>query len=879
MPANDLDFIPTMATAYEEPVLMGSEAKEGQDQMLKIHKNTYFFNVDVPKASGYYCANTPKGKHKELTAKQCLDSIAEFPHYYEMYGGYACVPFFDFDIKNLTEQELNENKLSWFLCIKSALTQVFPSARLLFADSCGLYDVSGDRQLYKFSFHVVVRDFVYFASNCEIVLYKKLVDLLLDQQDKPEPPKCIKANKSVDQNLSVDSSVYKQDSKGNANLRTLYSAKHYELAQTNNLRIAKPVEFINGELIESKRTTKLFEQFLITNVTGAELQKSEKARVEALLIAVGGEISAEPTRKTEKIEEISLISAFDPSQEARDISLEHMEIDEGQDEKQILKLLKQKMRAIHDGCEFSDQLENDNIITMKFDDTQETPCLICKRAHQGNATFIVYSRQFRTAYYKCHSCRTDGEDKKIKLFGKPPARITKEELQNRVKNYFDIHDKYAWVDFQNEFKGAHFESEQQMLSAVCEKASRVIAVILAGRSCFIKKDGYEKQDFSLIETNKMGACDFEMSYVTTKIDARTKDKKLKQVVEKIKISDFLTHHMPAYGNFTTSPDFNNTDKKLFNLWVSNKAQYSEEKLARNMESVDMLCTVIRDVWAGGNEEYYNYIMSWFAHLVKFPNKKTDICLFIYSVQGCGKSSIVEFIQEYIFGDDHAIVTDLNRIMKQFNSMLEQKLLVCFEEVTQTAHTFVDTFNVLKKVISNKKILIEPKFKEVKNIKDYSNYIALSNHKSWYIEQSDRRMACFHAKPTYRGNREFWQKFNEKTQNQDVGDAFYTYLMKFDCVNLANIPQTELRKELMNMSKSSILGFAEDVKNDILGDEDISQEEKQAYPLAYLYEKYLAWCRETGVEKKLNKNKFSVEIAEIFEKKLDARDHTVFDLTI
>lgn len=872
-----------------------------------IHTKTFFFKWDVNK-----CCDSHKNQDKaEFTIIEALEFIKKNPYLYESYGGYCVIPFFDFDIKNLTKQYLELNKIIFFERIRNVMNQVFNDADILYADSCGLYDK--EKQLYKFSFHVIVRNHVYFRENKEILMYANLINKLLSDlsDENDQIPDKTEKNKNVKQKLEIDQSVYKT---GNiCNLRTIYSCKKAEFLNTGIKRIAVPVEYINGELKEMEKSPETFKKFLVGDVSGSELaDEDEIKRIGEFYRAIGGDTTYIKPKKEIKSEN-NINDEFTLQIESTD----KMIIDNGQEEDEIIKLLKKKMRSIHPDCEARESTElYEGIKDIRFDDI-DNDCLICGRTHpnKGNQPFITYSRIHRVAYYKCQSQINDVKNEsqktiRIKLFGKPSKKQTIQELKSNLKNFFDTKDEYTYIDLFNEFRHAHFSSLEDLHFKLMPQAVKCIAVIIYGSGYIIKKDGLAGEDFKQISS--LDNCDFDMTYDTITTDNRTKDKKEKKKTEKISFSQWIKQYMPCYQRIICDPSYK-PDVKNFNIWTSYKATYNKALLENQeiKQNVDKLLLILRDIWAAENEQYYKYLLSWFAHIVKFPAKKTNISLFIHSKQGSGKSFFIDFFRDFIVGSDHGLVTNFDSLLKNFNKQLEQKTFICVEEMQNNASSFVNSFNFMKQLITANKIIIEPKFKDAYVAEDFANYCFTSNFLSFYLEPSDRRNACFRASDKYAQNKIFWEDVRKTCLNQDVGDAFYTYLMDIpndEMVNLRDIPNTELRLKLIDQSKNSILTFVDNIisvlKNadlsdfnngelnfnetnaEILEENDrvtreikrlaVSANNKITIKAKDLYNIFVVWCADNNVNNKYEYKNFINKIDEIVPKQ--AGRNVIFDFT-
>ena len=90
----------------------------------------------------------------------------------------------------------------------------------------------------------------------------------------------------------------------------------------------------------------------------------------------------------------------------------------------------------------------------------------------------------------------------------------------------------------------------------------------------------------------------------------------------------------------------------------------------------------------------------------------------------------------------------------------------------------------------------------------------SNHRDAIIvESTDRRYAIFEMGHSHMNDTEYFSKIRKECFNQSVADELYTYLLDFPAVSLSKIPDTELRLEMMNMSKPSALKFIDAIFND------------------------------------------------------------------
>ena len=108
----------------------------------------------------------------------------------------------------------------------------------------------------------------------------------------------------------------------------------------------------------------------------------------------------------------------------------------------------------------------------------------------------------------------------------------------------------------------------------------------------------------------------------------------------------------------------------FNLCPKMKHQYI--KYEEN-KKVNIMLNYIKEVLASGNEEVYKYILQWLSYMVK-GNKNTSI-LYLKSIQGLGKSTLLEFLREFVIGEPLSLETGSRPLVSDFNSILGGKLFV------------------------------------------------------------------------------------------------------------------------------------------------------------------------------------------------------------
>jgi len=182
-------------------------------------------------------------------------------------------------------------------------------------------------------------------------------------------------------------------------------------------------------------------------------------------------------------------------------------------------------------------------------------------------------------------------------------------------------------------------------------------------------------------------------------------------------------------------------ENIFNTWTgfeySNTTQYDNEKIK------DFLFH-IKDVLADGDEIQYEYILNWIAHMFQKPWKRTNSCLVFKSIQGTGKTIIMDILGEMIGKNSYLATNSLDAVLGHFTSSGANKLLVNFNETNWGGDVKME--GKFKSFITDDVYKVEKKGKDPYYIKNLANSIITSN-KDWLIAMTkdDRRFNVMECK--------------------------------------------------------------------------------------------------------------------------------------
>ena len=235
--------------------------------------------------------------------------------------------------------------------------------------------------------------------------------------------------------------------------------------------------------------------------------------------------------------------------------------------------------------------------------------------------------------------------------------------------------------------------------------------------------------------------------------------------------------------------FNPTGKcasNQFNLWKGFRLKQTGDA---DVSKIQHWLDHIKNILADGDEPSFRYILGWFARILQTPWKKNKVCLVLHSVEGVGKSIILDMIGD-IIGDDYYYTTsNLKHILGDFNGDAESKLLVNLNETNWGGDKKM--VGAFKEFITDDRIVINKKGIQSYTISNYANTIITTNE-DWIvnINGQDRRFNLRECSSTKHP-----QEYYDKVMNTDIQEiANYLYGLDISDYN----PKVFIKSELHDL---------------------------------------------------------------------------------
>tara|TARA_R110000744_G_scaffold354398_1_gene460814 strand:- start:153 stop:1637 length:1485 start_codon:yes stop_codon:yes gene_type:complete len=206
----------------------------------------------------------------------------------------------------------------------------------------------------------------------------------------------------------------------------------------------------------------------------------------------------------------------------------------------------------------------------------------------------------------------------------------------------------------------------------------------------------------------------------------------------------------------------------------------EKERTKNTHSFNNILETVK-LNAGDNENTYNYLINYLAHLVQKPGILPEVSIVVIGEQGTGKSSLWENLGDKLLGKKYSLQSsNADDIIGKFN-MNKNKLLIVMEE-TESKNTFTSCSQI-KTLITQPTKNFENKGKDKFAVRNCGRYIFISNSQTPVkIEQSDRRFMVTECSNRHKQDKVFFGKVNDEWNDPLAVRGFYDFLMNHDISN-------------------------------------------------------------------------------------------------
>lgn len=266
------------------------------------------------------------------------------------------------------------------------------------------------------------------------------------------------------------------------------------------------------------------------------------------------------------------------------------------------------------------------------------------------------------------------------------------------------------------------------------------------------------------------------------------------------------------------------------------------------------------VIANGDQTVYDYIIHWMADLVQNPGgRRPGVSIVLRGEQGTGKGCFVTNLGQ-IVGNHFLHITNQRQLTGRFNQHLKDALLVFVDEGIWAGNR--ETGGILKAMITENRLMIEPKGKDIFSVMNHVRLIFASNDK-WVVPAGtgDRRFLVLDVNNSHSRDRDWFKSIWEQMDNGGR-EAMLHDLLKIDLtgVELRDFPRTEARLEQIFKTMDTIYMFW----LDLLQDGRLNEFNQWEEPIttSEFHENYLEFAKNVGDRFKSSKTQFGKDLRDL-----------------
>ena len=251
--------------------------------------------------------------------------------------------------------------------------------------------------------------------------------------------------------------------------------------------------------------------------------------------------------------------------------------------------------------------------------------------------------------------------------------------------------------------------------------------------------------------------------------------------------------------------------------------------------------LVEKVICNGDPVSIRYLWCWLAHCTQFPARRAFIALVLRGMKGTGKGTLATTVGK-LFGQHFLHVSNHEHVVGRFSGHLLDTLCLFADEALFAGDKKHE--GVLKAIITEEALSIEPKHLPVENVPNRLKLIMASNER-WVVPASldERRFFVLDVSPCRREDLAWFSKLYEEVDS-DAGRAAILHkltTMDLSDFDIRDVPKTEGLREQQEQTLDAFELFWRDCLHaGHWGDPEGWQWER--VPRPYLVDKFNAFRR-------------------------------------
>jgi len=267
---------------------------------------------------------------------------------------------------------------------------------------------------------------------------------------------------------------------------------------------------------------------------------------------------------------------------------------------------------------------------------------------------------------------------------------------------------------------------------------------------------------------------------------------------------------PTYLDTCFEPNPAKVPPHAFNLWTGFAVVPREGDWSK-------MRWHIKHVLCSGNEEHFNYVMTFLASIFARPGVKIPASLAFMGEQGTGKSKVFDWVRQAI-GSAALKVSSGRHLTGNFNAHLDGKIFLTCEEAFWGGEKKEE--GPLKDIISSETLQIEGKFDNLVERPNYVNTVFISNN-DWMVPtngEDARRFLVLRVSNEKKQDGKYFGALDDEMENGGLEAMVYD-LLRWDPKviggwdGLRNPPKTDALREQAGQSLEGPSAILMDIISD------------------------------------------------------------------
>lgn len=193
---------------------------------------------------------------------------------------------------------------------------------------------------------------------------------------------------------------------------------------------------------------------------------------------------------------------------------------------------------------------------------------------------------------------------------------------------------------------------------------------------------------------------------------------------------------------------------------------------------DLYLNFVHEVICSGDDDLYDYILNWCAHLVQRPQELPETALVFRGREGIGKNTFIEPLSKITGQEHYLMLSSLNQVTGRFSGHLANALLIFCNESVWGGDKSAQ--GVLKSMITDSVQPIEYKGRDLSMVKSFRRCIFATNEQ-WAVPRGadDRRYVITDVSDERKGDWQYFQALNKQMRDDGGTEALFAYLLQRD----------------------------------------------------------------------------------------------------